>query len=1147
MDDIYKLAKKFQSDLLKGDKAAAIKIGAVFASIDKKVAEEIKKVEALPWNQDTAAQYLKLTAIRKSLIEELAKVKHLASILGPQVNQTAKTWATEHVQAAAKTQLGPKYAAAIDVKAAGGSAGVNAATATSFLYGGPLQELFSAVSGAAIEEVKAAFGYAMAAGSGPGPLARAIRNAGDVSKHRAATIARTETLRVYRETTRKIYQDNADLVKGFIWVARLTSRTCAVCWAMHGSFHLTNEPFGTHPNCRCVMVPFMGGKNPVTLGATVFKNLPEEKQIAILGPGKHELYKQGVPIKYAVGYAQHPKWGPVRYERSIAEMASKVAIPKALGQDKLPAGTHAAAVAAAKAKIQAQAPAPIPVQAPPPAPTITLPEPPVPTPGKAAPPIPVPVPKPAPTPAKTYTVNKTATFRPAPVVPAAPAPPPAPKHPPDMDHAALRALDLLSDSTPWGSDHAGGFGGVVFDDDGRVMLRRNKGDHGGIRWTFAKVNSTAAGPVDQVLEAVRQKQGIEGQITGFVPGAHKGGVRYFMLRSKDGIEGPTDANTIERKWLTLEEAKKHILESTDEPGRNRDLGVLEAAFKERSAILSGKKDQWAPPPPPPPPPPPKPLPWEKPPVKAAKYKAPAKPAHFPDDPDGLQTVRTLGGSTGAKLVRDPKTGKQYVLKRGNSAEHVREEFHADQAYRALGIAVPEAHLYETKAGPVKLAEYIEGRTLDKLSGSERDAAFKELHSGFAADALLGNYDVVGMGLDNILVDNTGKAWRIDNGGSFRYRAQGALKTRWDEHVSTLWTMRGKTVLPDDQTQAAATSVFKDLGIFKIRRQIDAISEAKEKKLLEAIPDDLRDVVQFRLRTMRDVARHTKALEEDDWIEDYSDDVGKHLVGLRAANVTHTLPQYLRPKSYTGSPYQIYDEKGEKYDHFAVKNHNDKDALVAKLEKYMSDQGTTLSHVSGWQSAQAGNSWNDANAEHKVFLSQVVKLKKGETFWKGHKEASGKKLWAQRMASGQQQYREAQAIQKAAVLEVLSRVEIPNVDRSTGRIFVVRTEDKGILPHHGITPGIYQDGLTMKRGLSESYSLMQTITVHGSEATLQEVPITRVHGAYFMARDRHSSTAFLGEGENEIAILWRGSKDRLDYVSRSEAGKRLHKYKYGTHK
>ena len=56
------------------------------------------------------------------------------------------------------------------------------------------------------------------------------------------------------------------------------------------------------------------------------------------------------------------------------------------------------------------------------------------------------------------------------------------------------------------------------------------------------------------------------------------------------------------------------------------------------------------------------------------------------------------------MVRDPATGKQFVMKLGNSAAHLEEEMAADAAYRALGVPVPNYKRYVGKDGkPVKLA------------------------------------------------------------------------------------------------------------------------------------------------------------------------------------------------------------------------------------------------------------------------------------------------------------------------------------------------------------------------------------------------------------------------------------------------------------
>jgi len=46
-----------------------------------------------------------------------------------------------------------------------------------------------------------------------------------------------------------------------------------------------------------------------------------------------------------------------------------------------------------------------------------------------------------------------------------------------------------------------------------------------------------------------------------------------------------------------------------------------------------------------------------------------------------------------------------------------------------------------------------------------------LQKDFAADALLSNWDVIGVTADNI-VGNDGKVYRVDNGGALEFRAQG---------------------------------------------------------------------------------------------------------------------------------------------------------------------------------------------------------------------------------------------------------------------------------------------------------------------------------------------------------------------------------------
>lgn len=216
---------------------------------------------------------------------------------------------------------------------------------------------------------------------------------------------------------------------------------------------------------------------------------------------------------------------------------------------------------------------------------------------------------------------------------------------------------------------------------------------------------------------------------------------------------------------------------------------------------------------------------------------------FPADALGLRVVKKLGGSTGAELVEDAN-GVRFVRKRGASADHLREEVQADELYRNLGFAVPEARLYETANGPVKLSRFVEGRSLADVLASgtpaEKEAVMAKIREGFVADAYLGNWDVAGMGMDNILVDKDGTPWRIDNGGSLRFRAMGKRKTadQWGDAVSELESMR------DAAQNPSAAKIFAGLSEDDMQRQWHAMAPKLEAALATA-PAEIRETLTLR--------------------------------------------------------------------------------------------------------------------------------------------------------------------------------------------------------------------------------------------------------------------------------------------------------------
>jgi len=228
-----------------------------------------------------------------------------------------------------------------------------------------------------------------------------------------------------------------------------------------------------------------------------------------------------------------------------------------------------------------------------------------------------------------------------------------------------------------------------------------------------------------------------------------------------------------------------------------------------------------------------------------------KKAPFPGAITDLSTVKNLGGSTGARLMQDAD-GSLFVTKKGASAEHIREESAADGAYRALGVDVPEYRLYETGKGPVKAARFVEGKSLQQLMQTDptaAEAAMAKVRRGFVADAILGNWDVVGLEFDNIIAGSDGRVWRIDNGGALRRRAQGALKSGWSAVPTELWSMR---------QAPQAGKVFGSLTMADISSQYKTLIPRKA-AMLNALPSDVRAVVSQRFDNVGKLVKEFNAL------------------------------------------------------------------------------------------------------------------------------------------------------------------------------------------------------------------------------------------------------------------------------------------------
>lgn len=494
----------------------------------------------------------------------------------------------------------------------------------------------------------------------------------------------------------------------------------------------------------------------------------------------------------------------------------------------------------------------------------------------------------------------------------------------------------------------------------------------------------------------------------------------------------------------------------------------------------------------------------------SKSKSSGGDGGFPSDPSKLEVVKSLGGSTGAVLVRDPATGKLFVKKTGDSPDHLRSEAAADDAYRALGVGVPKHKLYETPDGPVKLAEYVEGRSLKEVmengTPAEKKKLLAEIKKHYVADALLGNWDVVGLEKDNVILGNDGKAYRVDNGGALGYRAQGAKKTdeQWNKYPKELWSMRDKDVNPQ------AAEIFAGMKHKDIVEQIDAITPAKQKKLLAAVPPETREILKGRIEEMGRVAQISKTLKDDDWSDEYTSTFTKHSVGIRAAGITDKLPTSLKGED---GDVTLRDEKGKEFDDLRGKNSTMKD-----LQKYVEENGGNYKVATTWMEEQAQSSWSGAAQAYKYHLAEQRGGSKDDYYWSEGAD-SAKETYKKyvKKAGGQAKYNETMAAYHAFNYELLTKADIPNKNPD-GTITLLRTENKAVMDMYGHKVG--DTDITMKRGVAESTSLVKPVEVFGSELTEQRVPPHRIVGVYF--HERHpgkGGSALMGDDENEfVAIL-----------------------------
>lgn len=126
------------------------------------------------------------------------------------------------------------------------------------------------------------------------------------------------------------------------------------------------------------------------------------------------------------------------------------------------------------------------------------------------------------------------------------------------------------------------YGGVVFDAEGRVLLREPMSHYDDYVWTFAKGRpDTGESAEAAACREVEEETGVVAKVEAPVPGAFLGGTtenRYFVMSAVED-HGRFGGETVAVRWVTPAEARDLIAMTTNGVGKQRDLAVLEAAVK----------------------------------------------------------------------------------------------------------------------------------------------------------------------------------------------------------------------------------------------------------------------------------------------------------------------------------------------------------------------------------------------------------------------------------------------------------------------------------------------------------------------------------------------------------------------------------------
>lgn len=485
--------------------------------------------------------------------------------------------------------------------------------------------------------------------------------------------------------------------------------------------------------------------------------------------------------------------------------------------------------------------------------------------------------------------------------------------------------------------------------------------------------------------------------------------------------------------------------------------------------------------------------------------------------NAIKNGKALGGSTGAKLVEI--NGAKFVCKTADAsedqkAEHIRSEVAADNAKRALGLAVPECKTYTVSGNTVKLSEYIDGaQTLgdwwNTASNAEKQKMSATLSAEADVDAILADWDGIGLAADNILVKN-GVPWHVDNGGAMGFRAQGAKKMEWQNGG-----------FPDELFTISGSSNNKQyIGNTRPLELIRQTVKRDWTKAIQTLNGQDRDIVEKRVEEAKELAERADRFQAAGYTDDANERIAYHCLGLSKDGFREECPKKVKPG---------FKENGADgdYDNCRTDANNTKRAgkytsLPMHVKAYINAHGGDYNALKKQYDSQSLGSWKRVACRTKIIEMESRGIDPDPNHDPGsssHGFEPGQESnyeaawndWKVLSESEQQKLRETQLAYKAAFQLFLERTEFDGNDRQNKEVILFRTESDGVVPK------TVQNGDTYTPdhvGPAESYSLIRTFVYKGKNGTIMRVPYPRIQAGYLWEKEPNEDL-FLGDKENEF--------------------------------